>query len=228
MSEPDRNIDRHSVPTAYAEKKASYFEGERADYVAALPSSANVLEIGCGSGPTGALALSTGRAVSYRGVELEPSAAAKAAAKLTDVIVGDVEFINLPWPLESFDALILSEVLEHLRDPCAVLTKLRPYLRPGAVVLASSPNVAHHRIIRMLIAGDWRLTSEGPMDATHLRWFTPGSYAEMFTACGFVVDAIQPLSPLTTKQRVAAALTRKPHLFWFQINLRGHVPPIGA
>jgi SAM-dependent methyltransferase len=224
MTQHERNIDHYGMPTRYAQKEATYFEGERADYVAVLPPDAKVLEIGCGSGATGALALSAGRATRYCGVELEPSAAANAAAKLTDVIVGDVEVIDLPWPPGSFDALILSEVLEHLRDPWAALRKLRPFLKPGAVVFASSPNVAYHRIIRMLIAGDWRLESDGPMDATHLRWFTPSSYATMFRACGFVVDAVQPLSPLTAKQRVAAALTRKSHLFWVQINLRGHVP----
>ena len=228
MTDHHREIDRGGSAPPYADKEAGYFEGERADYVADLPPNATVLEIGCGSGATGALALSTGRAVNYCGVELEPSAAANAAAKLTEVIVGDVEVTELPWPPESFDALILSEVLEHLRDPWATLKKLRPLLKPGAVVFASSPNVAHHRIVRMLIAGHWRLENEGPMDATHLRWFTPSSYAAMFTACGFAVDAVQPLSPLSTKQHLAAAITRKPHLFWYQISLRGHVPGPGS
>jgi hypothetical protein len=49
----------------------------------------------------------------------------------------------------------------------------------------------------------------------------------MFTGCGFAVDAVQPLSPLSTKQRMVAAITRKPHLFWYQISLRGHVPDLG-
>lgn len=224
MTERERNDDRRDSRTAYSQKAANYFEGERTDYVAALPPSATVLEIGCGTGATGALALSTGRALSYCGVEAEPSAAAGAADRLTEVVVGDVEAIELPWQPESFDALILSEVLEHLRDPWTTLKKLRPLLRPEAAVFASSPNVAYHRTIRMLIAGDWRLEAEGPMDETHLRWFTPSSYAAMFTECGFTVDSVRPLSPLSAGQRLAAALTRKPHLFWYQIDLRGHVP----
>jgi len=219
-----RSESQRDIWANYAGKGAAYFGSERADYVAELPQDANVLEIGCGSGATGELALSLGRAATYCGVELEPSAGMSAAAKLTEVIVGDVEAIDLPWTPGSFDALILSEVLEHLRDPWATLSKVRPLLSPGAVVYASSPNVAHQRIIRMLIAGDWRLEKEGPMDATHLRWFTPSSYAAMFAECGFVVDIVQPLSPLTTKQRIISALTRRPHLFWWQIDLRAHVP----
>ncbi len=215
---------QRDIRAAYANKGAAYFGSERADYVAELPPRAHVLEIGCGSGATGVSALSQGRAASYRGVELEPSAGMDAAAQLTEVIVGDVEAIDLPWSPGSFDALILSEVLEHLRDPWATLRKLRPLLKSGALIYASSPNVAHQRIIRMLIGGDWRLEKEGPMDETHLRWFTPSSYAAMFTECGYAVDTVQPLSPLTKKQRMISAFTRRPYLFWWQIDLRAHVP----
>ncbi|MGB3676452.1 MAG: class I SAM-dependent methyltransferase [Candidatus Nanopelagicales bacterium] len=221
MNKP--NTDRPEV-SSYAGKRPEYFEGARADFVDDLPGHAKVLEIGCGAGGTGALALATGRAVRYHGVEIEPSAAKAAAERLTEVLVGDVEQIDLPWKPGYFDALFMSEVLEHLRDPWTVLRRLRPLVRRGGLVCASSPNVAHYRIIQMMLAGRWTLESEGAMDATHLRWFTPESYAEMFTTCGFVVDTVAPLVPLTVKQRVAAAATRHPHLFWVQVNLRGHVP----
>lgn len=224
MTERNLNGDHQDTPATYANKTESYFGGERTDYINALPPNARVLEIGCGSGATGALALSSGRAASYHGVELNPEAAAIAASKLTNVVVGDVEEMEFPWPPASFDALILSEVLEHLRDPWRTLARLLPSLKPGGGVFASSPNVAHHHIIRMLVAGDFRLENEGPMDATHLRWFTPSSYADLFTESGFVVDDVRPVSSLTAKQRWVAKLTRKPHLFWYQIDLRGHAP----
>ena len=114
---------------------------------------------------------------------------------------GDVEQVELPWPAESFDALILSEVLEHLRDPWAVLERLRPLLRPGALVFASTPNVAHREIIVMLLRGRWELRSYGPLDATHLRWFTPSSLRRAFEEAGFVVDSVGPLGALGPGQR---------------------------
>jgi 2-polyprenyl-3-methyl-5-hydroxy-6-metoxy-1,4-benzoquinol methylase len=207
----------------YAKKPDVYFTGERGDYVAQLPPNAHVLEIGCASGNTGAAALAAG-AASYRAVELEGAAAARAAQHLTEVIVGDVETLGLPWPPHSFDVLIASEVLEHLVDPWSVLRKIKPLLKPGGLVFASSPNVANWRILRMQLAGDWRRDPEGPMDATHLRWFTPKTYAQMFNDCGYVVDSIEPITPLSRKQRVFAQLTRSPYLFWVQTNLRAHVP----
>ena len=118
----------------YDAKESSYFGMARADYVAALPDSseASILEIGCSNGGTGELALAEGKCGRYCGVELIAEAAAVARERLTEVVQGDIEQLELPWPANSFDALILSEVLEHLRDPWAVLQHLRPLLRPGA------------------------------------------------------------------------------------------------
>ena len=183
--------DERPVPVrggGYDLKDASYFAMARDDYVAALPDEpdASILEIGCSNGATGALALAEGKCGRYCGVELFAEPAAAARERLTEVVEGDVEQLELPWPAESFDALILSEVLEHLRDPWAVLERVRPLLRPGALVFASTPNVAHREIIVMLLKGRWELRSYGPLDATHLRWFSPSSLRRAFEEAGFV------------------------------------------
>jgi len=214
----------------YGFKDASYFAMARADYVAALPDDleASILEIGCSNGATGALALARGKCRRYCGVELFPEPAAAARERLTEVVSGDVEQIEFPWPEASFDALILSEVLEHLRDPWAVLERLRPLLRSGALVFASTPNAAHREIIAMLLRGRWELRSYGPLDATHLRWFTPSSLSAAFEGAGFVVDAVGPLGALGRGSAIADRLLRgrARHLWHRQIDLRAHVPPM--
>jgi SAM-dependent methyltransferase len=212
----------------YDLKEASYFGMAREDYVAALPDDpeASILEIGCSNGETGALALAEGKCGRYCGVELLPAAAATARERLTEVVQGDIEEIALPWPEHSFDVLILSEVLEHLRDPWRVLERLRPLLRPGGRVFASTPNVAHREIILMLIRGRWELRSYGALDATHLRWFTPTSLRQAFEAAGYVVDSVGPLGPLGPGSAVVDRLLRGRlrHLWHRQIDLRAHVP----
>ncbi|MGZ8687141.1 MAG: class I SAM-dependent methyltransferase [Gaiellaceae bacterium] len=214
----------------YGLKDASYFAMAREDYVRALPDriEASILEIGCSNGATGALALAQGKCQRYCGVELFPEPAAEARERLTEVVLGDVEQIELPWPAASFDALILSEVLEHLRDPWAVLARLRPLLRPGALVFASTPNAAHREIIAMLLRGRWDLKSYGPLDATHLRWFTPSSLRDAFEGAGFVVDTVGPLGALGRGSAVVDRILcgRARHLWHRQIDLRAHV--IGA
>ena len=212
----------------YDLKDASYFAMARHDYVAALPDDpeASILEIGCANGATGALALARGKCRRYCGVELVPESAAAARERLTEVVEGDVEQLALPWPSESFDGLILSEVLEHLRDPWALLERLRPLLRPGALVPASTPNVAHREIVAMLIRGRWELRSYGPLDATHLRWFTPATLRQAFEGAGYVVDTVGPLGALGSGSAILDRLLRGRlrHLWHRQIDLRAHVP----
>ena len=217
----DRDPDNS---TAYGIKDESYFEGARKDFVDELPDNpdAHILEIGCSNGNTGALALATNKCGHYTGVEIHPAAADKARKKLSQVLVGDIERMELPWQERSFDALILSEVLEHLVDPWRVLQRLHRYLKPGAVVLASSPNVSHHRIIRMLLRGEWNLTDDGIMDRTHLRWFTPKSFAQMFEDSGYRVVRLEPTTPFRfqVKLQLALLLGRGRHLFIKQIKIK--------
>ena len=212
----------------YEAKPQEYFQGARFDFIAELPVNpqARILEIGCGEGGTGDLALKGRKCGEYCGVELLQGPASKAKERITQVVVGDVERIELPWERDSFDVLIMSEVLEHLVDPWTVLKKLRPLLKPGARVFASSPNVSNHRIIRMLIRGDWTLTDMGMMDKTHLRWFTPRSYAALFEACDYVVDSVGQVGTFSMKAQILSRLTlgRFRHLFITQVNLRAHRP----
>ncbi|MGH9717541.1 MAG: class I SAM-dependent methyltransferase [Candidatus Acidiferrales bacterium] len=216
----------HAGRDAYGAKPTDYFSGARRDYVTELPPNprAAILEVGCGEGGTGALALSRGVCGRYCAVELFPAAAERAKEKLTEVLVGNVEEMELPWTKGTFDALILSEVLEHLVDPWAVLRKIRPLLRDGASVFASSPNVSHYRVIAMLVRGQWTLADRGVMDRTHLRWFTPSNYRSLFESCGYQVDSVKELSPLSWKARAAMAVAfgRLRHLFFTQIDLRAH------
>ncbi len=210
---------------AYADKAASYFNRPRADFIGRLPldKTARILEIGCGTGATGALALRTGRCGHYAGVELFEAAAEEARGVLSEVVTGDAETMQLPWSPASFDALILSEVLEHLVEPGRLLQRLAEVVRPGGIVLASSPNISHWRVIRELVAGRFELADRGVFDRTHLRWFTPGTFADMFERAGFATVDVGPVTPFAARTRALSALTggRLDHMFMVQIAFEG-------
>lgn len=209
----------------YAGKPQAYFAGARNDFVRRLPKdpTASVLEIGCGSGATGALALSQGRCGRYVGVELFEAAAHDARKVLTEVVTGNIETISCDWQPASFDALILSEVLEHLVEPGRVLRDLSRFVRSGGAVMASSPNISHWRVVRELAEGRFNLTDKGVFDRTHLRWFTPSTFAQMFEEAGFRVDFVGPVTPFSRRTRLLSNLTkgRFDHLFMTQISLYG-------
>lgn len=210
---------------SYEHKEQQYFSGIRSDLIDRLAPDSNraILEIGCGDGATGAYAKESHRCGTYVGVELVPSAAALAETRIDRVYSGNIENLDLSEPRGSFDVLIAGEVLEHLVDPWAVLRRLSAYLRPGAIVFASSPNVAHYSVILMLLKGDWTLADKGRMDRTHLRWFTPKSYAGMFEDCGFGVVSVEPLRKPSLAARLISKLSggRLEHLFISQIVVVG-------
>ena len=207
----------------YAGKAPAYFAGARADFIAALPVQADaaILEIGCGTGITGALALRQGRAGRYVGVELFEAAAVEARTRLSEVLVGDAERMTLPFAPASFDALILSEVLEHLIDPWGLLQRLAPLVKPGGHVLASSPNIAHWRVVAELMRGRFNLAEQGTFDRTHMRWFTPATFRAMFEQAGFAVDRVGPVTPFAARTRALSRCTggRFDHLFMVQVSL---------
>lgn len=210
----------------YRAKEESYFGNPRRDYVAALPVNprAAILELGCGSGATGALALKEGKCGVYVGVELVEPMAKAAASRLTTVHHGNIETLELPYEKASFDALVMSEVLEHLVAPEIVLRRVTELLKPSGLVFASSPNIAHWRPIYDLILGRFEYEESGLMDRTHLRWFTPASFQRMFEDAGIVVDHLGPLVEVSKPKKIIFGLLGKrfAHLSCSQMNLYGH------
>lgn len=211
----------------YRGKDPAYYSSARHDYVESLPADpgAKILELGCGNGATGLMALRAGKCGEYIGIELFRPMAEIASTVLTHVHIGDVHQLELPYPEGSFDVLIMSEVLEHLVDPDATLARLVKLLKPGGLVLASSPNISHWPIIRDLVLGRFDYAEAGPMDRTHLRWFTPASFKRMFEAAGVVVDRIEPIEgKRALRWRIINRMLsrRFRHLTTYQINLRGH------
>jgi 2-polyprenyl-3-methyl-5-hydroxy-6-metoxy-1,4-benzoquinol methylase len=211
--------------SAYKNKPDFYFSNARTDYVNRMPNNPNarVLEIGCGTGSTGALALKNNKCDYYVGVEINSEVATLAREKLSKVIVADVENIDLDWEESSFDILILSEVLEHLVDPWETIRKLLVFLKPSGLIMSSSPNVSHYKIIKNLILGKWELTDSGVMDRTHLRWFTPYTFRNLFEQNGVVIEKLEPMSKLGIKPSIINFLTLNyfSHLFFIQINIVG-------
>lgn len=215
----------NTLTAIYADKTASYFSGARDDIVARMETGpkSTVLELGCGNGATGLATITAGKAGHYIGIELDAKAARMARSVLSRVHIGDVSALDLSALHASCDALIISEVMEHLVDPWAVLGKLVACLKPGGLVYASSPNAAHWRVILGLLKGRFDYAPAGVMDRTHLRWYTPATFREMFESAGIAVTSVGPSEPLRPKAQLFDKLTlgRFTHLLSTQVTLCG-------
>jgi glycosyltransferase involved in cell wall biosynthesis/GT2 family glycosyltransferase/tetratricopeptide (TPR) repeat protein/2-polyprenyl-3-methyl-5-hydroxy-6-metoxy-1,4-benzoquinol methylase len=188
-----------------------YYRNRRPEVAALVPDGARkVLELGCAAGEMGAALMAERPGLEVVGVEFNPEAADLARAKLSAVICADIEATEyLPFPAEEFDCIVCGDVLEHLRDPEAVLLRLLSYLKPGGALVCSIPNVRHQSVILGLVAnGRWRYEDEGLLDRTHLRFFTLAEIREILDRLGLEVEELQASQspPLQAMDKLCAAV----------------------
>jgi SAM-dependent methyltransferase len=101
----------------------------KADHVLALTPSAlrsgllRVLDIGCGDGAL--IAELSGRMPSWRfaGVEIAERAVELASERCPEADICAYDGETLPYDTGAFELAVLSHVLEHVRDPAAVLAE---------------------------------------------------------------------------------------------------------
>ena len=168
-----------------------YFEFDRPELRALVPPGAGrVLDVGCGAGALGA-ALRREREVEVVGLELSPTAAARAAERLDAVIEANLEELEeLPFEPGHFDAMVCGDVLEHLHDPHRLLRVLRPWLAADGALVCSIPNVGHWSVVLPLLAQDrWPYADAGLLDRTHVHFFTLSEAELMLRECGFALQS---------------------------------------
>ncbi len=76
------------------------------------------------------------------------------------VVRGELEHGGLPLADGCADAVLFSEILEHLVDPDQALDELRRVLRPGGHLMLSTPNLAAWYNRALLLAGVQPVFSE--------------------------------------------------------------------
>ena len=134
--------DRTSTDIAriLEQKPTSFFAAVRHDrlFLLGVGHTATVLELSCGNGATGAVALRDSKCAKWVGIEADASAAASAREVLTDVLVGDVEDLELPYPEGAFDILFMGKRLPYFTRPRATLAKLVRLLRRGGRLFITS------------------------------------------------------------------------------------------
>lgn len=157
-----------------------------------IPSNCSVLDVGCAAG-SATLSINRGKGNTVLGVEPDPVRAGLARDNGLNVINGylDQALIDAHGP---FDVVMFTDVLEHIASPSEVLNLGIAALKPGGLLVASVPNVAHWTVRLRLLFGRWEYTSKGIMDATHLRWFTHKSFKAFFKAHKLRIESVKSTS----------------------------------
>ena len=157
--------------------------GSHMQIVNAIPEGSRVLDLGCSQGLLAGPLREKGVAVV--GVDVrEPS---EVAEELEAYYQRDLEEpLDLPTG-RVFDYVVVSDVIEHLRNRTELLRGARRYLREGGRLIISTPNVALWFYRLSLLIGRFEYGPRGVLDETHVHLFTRASFRRQVEKAGFHV-----------------------------------------
>jgi len=169
--DPQRNQAVYTPPLSYLEM---------------VRRNGRVLDVGCASGEF--LAAAGARGWELYGVEPSPIGAAQAEC-VPGATIHTGTLDTAPWADAYFDGVAFFEVIEHLQSPRAYIEKIGRLLRPGGMLVMSTPNI--HSLAYYMLGRDWEVV--GPND--HIYYFSPRTLERLLRSCGF---AIQHIHTMTT------------------------------
>jgi 2-polyprenyl-3-methyl-5-hydroxy-6-metoxy-1,4-benzoquinol methylase len=157
---------------------------KRLDNVERFRKRGRLLDVGCGEGSF--LRAAQHRGWQIDGTELSPYAA-QYASDLLGVKICHCELNDAPYPKHSFDVVTAWHVLEHVRDPTAVLLKIKDILKPDGLLILAVPNV-HNRVMQIayrIVRGHKMKLFSLQDREVHLYHFSPKTIKSYLEKTGF-------------------------------------------
>jgi len=107
----------------------------------------------------------------------------------------------MPFPDNSFDYVLLMEVVEHLRNPYVVIPEINRIIKPGGGLILSTPNILNLKSrLRFVFEGAYEYFREPPLDQVknprevifnlHLVPYRYHELEYLLSACGFKIADI--------------------------------------
>jgi 2-polyprenyl-3-methyl-5-hydroxy-6-metoxy-1,4-benzoquinol methylase len=166
-----------------------YYHFVRREITPLLPGNAtNILEVGAGAGATLRWLRTFYPNAVMTAVELNLDLQEELKRNADVVLMGPID--EKIYQLDTYDLILLLDVLEHLPDSNATLQKLAKLLTKGGRVIVSVPNVAHLSIsVPLLLQRRFHYTDAGILDRTHLRFFVEDTAVKLLNDANLTVTA---------------------------------------
>lgn len=155
------------------------------------PRRGKLLDLGCGIGRFMEMAQSAGFEVA--GIEIDADAAMTAKARTGAAVwVQDLDID--PLPIENCEAITMLDLIEHVQDPVALLSRAHDRLSNGGKIVVFTPNhnsliVKVGRALESATSGRVRHPVDNIFDCVHVTFFTVDSLALALKKAGFAVEA---------------------------------------
>ncbi len=133
-----------------------------------------ILDVGCGEGHF----MSVAKTNNWKVTGIEKAVYAIEICKKFNLNRVYSDLLHLKK--DHYDVVTMFEVLEHLKQPNEYLIKINEILRPGGVLIISTPNF--NCLTRKLLKNRWSLINK-----EHLIYFTPYTIKSLLGKCNFKI-----------------------------------------
>jgi 2-polyprenyl-3-methyl-5-hydroxy-6-metoxy-1,4-benzoquinol methylase len=179
----------------------------------------SLLDVGCGAGIAlrHLSAATSGKITRYVGIDLAAERLHQRYRNVRDI---DVAFHNVdlddPWDFGAFDVVWCSEVIEHLMDDAGQIAKMKQALKPGGMLLITTPCLDFVQHIGALFPPI--LKTSAVQDGGHVRHgYRFEDLVRLATEAGLVVNSIDGVNRLTLVETEKRYTTRG--LGWVMNNI---------
>ncbi len=177
-----------------------------------VPAQSSVLVVGCGTSLLPLALAHKGCAVTVS--DIAPNVIEFFSKKGVSGFILDLEHITDASVAGTYDVVVASEVLEHIRNPERAVAVLARHTRR---FLICSPNSAFYRYrLRLLFAGRF-LIQWKYHPAEHLRYWSHSDFLDWLSAMGLRTRAVIPAMGLSCKGWCGFMKDWWPNLFGLQI-----------
>ena len=215
-----------------------------------LDDGDRVLDCGCGMG-FWLFAMRRLRRLELVGVDADPGRLEWAEREHVDATLVQGDAQKLPFDDDSFDGVLMTEVLEHLPDDRSALFEAKRVLRPGGVLAISVPNARYPFWWDPISAVRDRLglapIRSGPVVGiwtNHERLYTAAELASRVSEAGLEIERVEETThycfpfihflvygigkPLVERDLLPARLRRSADRFQGESNPAGALDPFNA
>jgi 2-polyprenyl-6-hydroxyphenyl methylase/3-demethylubiquinone-9 3-methyltransferase len=144
-----------------------------------------VLDLGCGNG---AFADELSRhGMSVAGLDHSESGVTLARARYTKIAFAQHD-LGLPLPaayIGQYDAVVSVEVIEHLLLPRLLLRNASDALRPGGLVILTTPYHGYLKNLAIALCGGFDAHWHPLRDYGHIKFFSSSTLRALIEECGF-------------------------------------------
>lgn len=150
----------------------------------------NAMDIGCATGAC--LSVLRERGFVPHGIDVNPYAIQRAKSLVPGARLSEGTLEEAGFERGTFSLIVMSDVLEHSRDPQGLLKTAERFLAPGGKILIVTPDLES---LTSKLMGRWW----PHIKMEHLFYFSGRALRQMLEKCGFgeitIATAYKPLNP---------------------------------